>query len=452
MTIESALAARLSRRVAEEQADCRLPSVAAGLVRGGRLVWSEAIGTTDGRGGAEQQVTADTQYRIGSITKTLVAVLIMRLRDEGRLRLDDMLDTHVPGSTAGHLTLAQLLSHTSGLQAETHGPWWERTPGGPWGDLADDLAVRLPPGQRFHYSNPGYAALGEVIARHRGTSWAAAVQGELLAPLGMTRTTTRPVAPHAVGLAVHPFADLVLREPEHDAAAMAPAGQLWSTVTDLSRWATFLGGDTADIIAADTLEEMLRPIAVVDVPGAPWIGAQGLGIQLWNVDGTRYAGHGGSMPGFLAGVRTEVGGGDGVVVFTNSTSGMSGPFSADLLAIAAEHPALSTPWQAHPVPPAVLELLGTWFWGPAELVLRAGSEPGWFTLGPVNGGSRFSRFKPVGDGTWVGLDAYYAGEPLRVERTASGEPYIDLASFRLTRRPYQPDADIPGGVDDAGWS
>jgi len=52
----------------------------------------------------------------------------------------------------------------------------------------------------------------------------------------------------------------------------------------------------------------------------------------------------------------------------------------------------------------------------------------------------------------VGLDSYYAGEPLRVERTASGEPYLDLASFRFTRRPYQPDADVPGGVDAGGWS
>lgn len=450
--IDPATAARLSRRVAEEQAGCRLPSVAAGLVRGGRLVWTEAIGSADGRGGTDQRVTVDTQYRIGSITKTFVAVQVMRLRDEGRLGLDDPLDAHVPGSVAGHLTIAQLLSHTSGLQSETHGPWWERTPGGPWDDLAGDLAVRLTPGRRFHYSNVGFAALGEVIARHRGTSWVDSVRTELLEPLGMTRTTPRPVAPYAQGLAVHPFADLVLPEPEHDGGAMAPAGQLWSTVTDLARWATFIGGDTAGILSDDTLEEMVRPIAVIDVPGAPWTGAQGLGIQLWNIDGTRYAGHGGSMPGFLAGLRIEVGGGDGVVVFTNATSGLSGPFSADLLAIAADDPATPEPWRARPVPPEVAELLGSWFWGTSEQVLRADARPGWFTLGPAGAGTRTSRFKPVGDGTWVGLDSYYAGEPLRVERTVSGEPYLDLASFRFTRRPYQVDADVPGGVDEAGWS
>ena len=415
-------------------------------------MWNAAVGTTDGRGGADERVTADTQYRIGSITKTFVAVLIMRLRDEGRLDLEDTLDKHAPGSAAGHLTIAQLLSHTGGLQSETSGPWWERTSGGDWSDLAGTLAVRLTPGRRFHYSNPGFGALGEIVARLRGMPWDEALHTELLAPLGMTRTTTRPVAPHAEGLAVHPYADLVLPEPEYDGGAMGPAGQLWSTVNDLARWATFIGGDTADVLPGDTLTEMLTPMAVADVPGAPWTSAQGLGIQLWNVDGTRYAGHGGSMPGFLAGLRVAVDGPDGVVVFTNATTGLSGPFSSDLLTIAAEDPTPPAPWHTRPVPPDVMEILGTWFWGPAEHVIRAGDEPGWLTLGPVGGGNRVSRFRPTGDGAWVGLDSYYAGEPLRVERTASGEPYLDLASFRFTRRPYQPDADVPGGVDAGGWS
>ncbi len=82
---------------------------------------------------------------------------------------------------------------------------------------------------------------------------------------------------------------------------MAPAGQLWTTVEDLARWATFLGGDTAGLLSADTLAEMCEPHHVVDEPGQPWTGAHGLGWQVWNVDGVRYAGHGGSMPGFLAG-------------------------------------------------------------------------------------------------------------------------------------------------------
>ena len=108
--------------------------MSAGLVRGGQLVWSDSRGTLTGR---PDGVPADsnTQYRIGSITKTFVAVCVLRLRDQGHLDLGDRFEDHVPGSEFGRATIAQLLTHTSGLQAETNGPWWERTPGGSWTEL-----------------------------------------------------------------------------------------------------------------------------------------------------------------------------------------------------------------------------------------------------------------------------------------------------------------------------
>ena len=166
-------------------------------------------------------------------------------------------------------------------------------------------------------------------------SWFDVVRDELLEPLGMTRTTTRPSGSAALGLAVHPFADVLLPEPEHDGGAMAPAGQLWTTVPDLARWAAFLGGATGDVLSADTLAEMVEPHHVVDDPGQPWVAAHGLGFQVWNVGGARFAGHGGSMPGFLAGLRVRLdagvaegdralgAAGDGVVLFTNTTASTS---------------------------------------------------------------------------------------------------------------------------------
>ena len=126
--IEDSTARHLSHLLATEQRRSRLPSVAAGLVRGGDLVWSDAVGTVDGRAGGVA-ADADTQYRMGSITKTFVAVAVMQLRDRGRLDLLDRFDEHVPGTAFGDVTIAQLLSHGAGLQAETDGPWWERTAG-----------------------------------------------------------------------------------------------------------------------------------------------------------------------------------------------------------------------------------------------------------------------------------------------------------------------------------
>ena len=466
--VDTPTAAQLQARLDREQSERRLPSVVAGLVRDGELVWSGAAGrvgrTVDGAasdGGAADgdRPDLDTQYRIGSITKTFVAVAVLRLRDAGLLALDDPVEAHVAGTPVGRATIAEVLAHSSGLQAETDGPWWERTPGGAWPALLATLgpgAAQRRPGRRFHYSNLGFALLAEVIARRRATSWDEVVGTELLAPLGMTRTSTRPAPPYAPGLAVHPWADVVLPEPEHDHGAMGAAGQLWSTTRDLARWAAFLGGRTGGLLAPETLAEMCEPLAVDDRPGLAWTGAHGLGLQVWNLDGRRYVGHGGSMPGFLAGLRVEQGtaggGGDGAVLCTNITAGLGPDVVSDLLAILAERsPRAPAQWVPSAVAPATLDLTGIWFWGPAPFVLRAVAEGG-LELAPYAGPGRASRFVPIGPGRWRGLDAYYAGEQLQAVRRPDGSlSHLDLASFVLTRTPYPPGAAVPGGVDPLGW-
>jgi CubicO group peptidase (beta-lactamase class C family) len=449
-SLDDACRSRLDLRLAREQADSRLPSLVAGIVRDGELSWSGSAGTVGGRAPG-----ADTQYRIGSVTKTFVAVAVLRLRDEGLVDLDDRVEDHVPGTPVGRATVAQLLSHASGLQAETDGPWWERSPGGPWPELAGTMAPswsRDRPGRRFHYSNVGYAVLGELVARHRAMPWHDAVRSELLEPLGMRRTTTRPQEPHAKGLAVHPWADAVLPEPEHDAGAMAPAGQLWSTVGDLARWAGFLSGDGAHVLAADTLAEMCRPLVVEDTPGDPWTGGYGLGLQIWNLDGRRSYGHSGSMPGFLAVLRVDAESADAAIVATNSTAGLSAAFPTDLLDLVAEHaPRQPAVWQPAAVEAGLLALTGAWFWGPTPVAVHAGADGG-LELRDLGRRARTSHFRPTGDGTWTGSDGYYAGETLRVVRRAGGEvSHLDVASFVLTRTPYDPLADVPGGVDQGGW-
>lgn len=449
MTLDPATSRALTQRLAVEQSTHRLPSVVAGIVRGGELVWSGAAGALDGRLGGLAP-TADTQYRIGSISKTFVAVEVMRLRDAGHLDLADTIGTHLPEVGFGHVTIAQLLTHTSGLQAETDGDWWERTPGDDWaGLLASGVRLRFTPGTAFHYSNVGYGVLGELVARLRGVPWHTAVHDGILVPLGMGRTTARPVEPAAPGLAVHPLADLLHVEPEHDHASMAPAGQLWSTVDDLSRWAAFLGGRTEGVLSPATLAEMLRPVAVNDVPGSPWAGAHALGWQMWNVKGRRLAGHGGSMPGFLAGLRVDVASGDGIVVMANATSGL-GTAAADLLDLFRERePAAPTPWHADAAQADGLDLVGPWFWGTYSFTLALDPDGG-FRLGEPGQG-RGARFRRDFDG-WIGLEGYYRGEPLEVERDPSGRPLrLVLASFVFTRTPYDPRAEVPGGIDPAGW-
>jgi CubicO group peptidase (beta-lactamase class C family) len=427
----------LLARTARAQREGRAPSLVAGVVRDGGLGWSA------GRGEVPEPHT-DVQYRLGSISKTVTAVVVMRLRDEGRLHLDDPLERHLPGTPFGDRTIGQLLSHLAGASAESPGGWWERTPGGSLDDLRlGPEDVVLGAARRFHYSNLGFGLLGEVVARARGMSWDDAVAAEVLRPLGMTRTDPRPVAPAAAGLAVHPWADVVLPEPEYHAGLMAAAGQLWATLTDLGRFAAFLIGDTGDVLDPGTLEEMTEP-AGVDSSAAGW-SAYGLGVQVIRLDGRTYVGHGGSMPGFLAGVFVDRDERTGAVSLANSTSGVD-PVVFGLLAdLRAAEPRIVEPWAPSPSP-VPLDRLGVWFWGPSPYVLRSVGS-GLLHLGPIPGrNGRASRFEARDDGTWLGRDGYFAGETLRI-----AEDHLDLDTFIFTRIPYDPEAPVPGGVDERGW-
>ena len=444
----------LDVRLARDQAGQRLPSVAGGLVRDGELIWTGGRGLVDG-----QAPDAGTQYRAGSISKTFIAAAVLMLRDAGRLSLSDPVGEHLDNGaagTAGTLTVGQLLSHSAGLRAETAGPWWERTPGSSLAELATgslgDDAARFRPGRLFHYSNVGYALLGALLAAKHGLPWYDVVARDLLGPLGMTRTTTRPQRPHATGYAVHPYADALLAEPEHDAGAMAPAGQLWTTVADLAAFARFLSGDVPGILAPATLAEMREPIVISDMAEQSWAMGYGLGLQLWNVAGARYYGHTGSMPGFIALLQiTDGPGADTVIVLCNSTAGFSTALGTDLLGILAEGEPYSLPeWTPARVDEAVLDMLGTWFWGPAPFTLRLSGDV--LELTREGGDGRGMRFAPDGDGGWRGLDGYQAGEPLvPVKGPGCSVTALDIGSFIYTRTPYDPAAPVPGGVDPAGW-
>jgi len=438
----------LEHRLARAQTQGRAPSVAAGLVRDGALVWSGGRGSVSGA-----PPTTDTQYRIGSITKTFVAVLVLRLRDEGRLDLADPLEAHLPGTGAGDRTLLQLLSHTAGIASETPPPWWERTDGAlrpALTDLLGDQPVKHPAGRRFHYSNPGFALLGAMVARLRARPFDEVLSSDILDPLGLRRTTLMPVAPHAHGWAVHPWADLLLPEPAHDAGLMAPAGQLWSTVADLSRFAAFLLDGDDRVLPLATVQEMREPVA----PGGPDGPGYGLGLQS---RGGPYGlvGHGGSMPGFLAGLDVAVDAGLAVVAFANATSGPDlGALVEDLVdVVATAEPREPAPWVPLPTAePDLLALTGPWYWGaaPYAVKLGAGRHLELVTLGSRG---RESRFRPEPDGRWTGLDGYYRNETLTVVRDASGGvTHLDLGSFVLTREPYAPTSVVPGGVDPAGWA
>ena len=185
--------------------------------------------------------------------------------------------------------------------------------------------------------------------------------------------------------------------------------------------------------------------------GDEWRMGYGLGIQLVRHRRRRLAGHSGSMPGFLATVWADPADNTGVIFMANTTAGVSSAFTTDLLDILQERePRIPEPWRPrNDVDMDLLPLTGQWYWGPTPYVLRVLPD-GLLDLFPWQGRGRASRFRPNSDGTWTGLDGYYAGEVLRIGRSSDGTPtHLDLNTFIFTRTPYDPDAPVPGGVD--GW-
>src|SRR5262249_26691315 len=139
--------------------------------------------------------------------------------------------------------------------------------------------VAFDPYARFHYSNLAYGLLGGVVERVTGRGWWDVVSARLLAPLGMTRTTYHPAEPYARGYVVHPWHQTVREEPRTDAVAMAPAGQVWSTVDDLAVWAAALMTADPPVLSPATVAQMAAPAVMGDPDG--WTTGNGLGLQLW---------------------------------------------------------------------------------------------------------------------------------------------------------------------------
>jgi CubicO group peptidase (beta-lactamase class C family) len=423
-------ARRIDEIVARAQSAGRAPSLACAIVRDrGVLHW----------GGAGEQPRPDpkTQYRLGSITKTITATLVMQLRDEGFFALDDLLYRHLPGTPIGGVTLRQLLGHVSGMQREPDGRWWERTAGGDVDQLLASLTYEKlhgAPYRRYRYSNLAYGLLGAVVTKVTGQSWAELVGKRVLDPLGMKRTGYAPVEPFARGYVVHDLTGALHEEPRPDTGAMAPAGQLWSTVTDMAKWAGFLADPAPTVLSRETVDEMCAPVVIKDLES--WTGGHGLGPQLYRVGERVYVGHGGSMPGYVAHLAVHRRSRLGVVVFANCY-GLAGAgikaISLEALTTALDgEPETVTPWRpAAPPQGEAAEVCGRWWWMGQEFEIAADAGTLLMT-GPYHR-TRFTREAPD---RWRGVDGDNEGEVMRLLRSPDGPvDHLDIATFVFRRNP-----------------
>jgi CubicO group peptidase (beta-lactamase class C family) len=432
-----ALAAELSQIVREAQAEKRLTSVSAAAVHDGEIVWSEAVGLADAEGGEE--ATPDHQYRIASITKTVTAVGVLRLRDEGKLALDDTLDNHLPGAAHGP-TIRSLLAHLSGLQREVPGEVWETLEMPTREELLPRLSEAervLAPGSYFHYSNLAFALLGEVVAQLSGQPAERYLDENVLAPLGMTRTTWTAEPPAAVGYLVHPYADLSRREPVIEGRAIAPAAELWSTPSDLCRWAAFVANSDPAVLAPETMEEMRTLQSMVDL--TKWRLGYGLGFALYRVEDDLFVGHDGAHAGYLGHVSALPSKRTGAAVLTNEGAGVTISELGIRLsrAVAEAHPKVTEVWRPGEGPPPELEgVMGAWWQEGHQVVFsfRNGKLESMIPAARLDLGR--SVYEREGEDLYRVAHGYERGELLRIVRDEDGVPVkLYFATYPVTREP-----------------
>ena len=265
-----------------------------------RVRWTRACGWADQAAG--HRFHGRTPFNIASVTKPVTALAVMGLVEQGRLSLDDTLGRRLSGVPAdmARVTIAQLLSHSSGLPRQTRTrDVTERAQ-----VLERLLAVKpeAKPGERFIYSNVGYALLAAITEEVTGGTWREAVRTRVFAPAGMRESgfaqDYRPASPIAHGY--DEWNDLGDFRKTHQPGWYEGSGNVVSTLEDMGR--LMLALEAGRIVSAETLALMTRPQS----PGAGSTGyeAYGFGFYLGRTTaGAPYMTHTGDNPGYHGDLR-----------------------------------------------------------------------------------------------------------------------------------------------------
>ncbi|WP_345592160.1 serine hydrolase domain-containing protein [Streptomyces marokkonensis] len=307
-----------TRRAMEAAVADGVPGVTA-AARDGHRPWSEAVGAGDLRTG-EPRSERD-RYRVGSITKTFVATVLLQLEAEGRLSLDDTVDTWLPGvvegngNDGGRITLRQLLNHTSGLYDYTADEEFGRahfTEDGFFEHRYDTVTPRelveiatahepdFAPGTDWNYSNTNYILAGMVIEEVTGRPYGDEVRSRVIEPLKLRATSvpgTRVSMPRPSSRAYSKLAGTEAG-PTYDVTRLNPsiagsAGEMISSSADLNRFYTALL--RGRLLPAEQMAEMTTTVPAEKVEkGAGY----GLGLIKRELDcGVTVWGHGGGIHG-----------------------------------------------------------------------------------------------------------------------------------------------------------
>ena len=392
----------LTEMIEREREQKGLAAVSIALVDADGVVWAGGFGEQSPGVAA----TAETVYRVGSVSKLFTDIAVMQLAERGEIDVDvpvrDYLPDFAPDNRSGTaITLRQLMSHRSGLIREP--------PAGHYfDDTGTDLAATIAslngtpliyePETRTKYSNAGIAVVGYTLEVTQGEPFADYVKRTVIEPLGMTSSAFAPDP-----AVVDDLADAYMwgfDRPDFDAPGfelgMAPAGSMYSTVLDLARFMGVMfrrgaleeGNADSRLLATETLEAMWTPQFAE--PGAT--AGYGLGFAVQERFGERWLGHGGAIYGFSTQLAFLPDAQLGVVVVsaidgTNTfTSRVADAALALMLAARNGEPLPEAPLRgSDPIPPGLaLALEGTY--GNGDRALDIDQRGGRLFMTPARGG------------------------------------------------------------------
>jgi CubicO group peptidase (beta-lactamase class C family)/D-alanyl-D-alanine dipeptidase len=298
--------AMLDAFIRREMADKELPGVSIALVEDRQIVWQQGYGFSNPK--AKTPITADTVFRVGSVSKLFTDIAVMKLVEQGKLDLDTPVTNYLPdfkprNSFNKPITLRQLMSHRAGLVREP--------PVGSYFDsssptLAETVkslnqtALVYAPETRLKYSNAGLATVGYVLEKTQNELFADYLKHAVLDPLGMKNTSFKPTPEITKNLAkarMWTVFGKTFETPTFE-LGIVPAGSMYTTTTDLAGFASAIFNANSSLPGAflkkETLEKMWTPQFAA--PGQK-TGA-GIGFFMSEVEGHRSVGHGGAIYGF----------------------------------------------------------------------------------------------------------------------------------------------------------
>lgn len=389
------------------------PGVQVAIVLDGRLVYERATGLADAE--SQRPATTRTLFRIGSVTKMLTAATLMELAASGKLDPQAPIGRYVPEVATrrvGTVTTHQLLTHTAGWidNAVAYGRMGEGALGEVFREVGDTLFF-TDPGQVISYSNPGFSMAGYVAERAGEARFATVAERLVLRPVGMTRSTFRPLEVMTTDFSQGHMGPLggaaTVVRPFTENTAQWAAGFLFSTAGELARFATALMQegelDGKRVLAASTVQRLTT--GYQPIPGDS-VARYGYGLMIGRKDGQQIWEHGGAINGFDAMVTMWPERRAALIVIDNRSGGPLSEIDRFLREQVLRLPARPTPTPATPRLGTAEEqraLVGTYAMGATRVSIATGSDTLRFTQGPVTlpllllGADKIRVMPPMGD-------------------------------------------------------